>query len=820
MTTLRGTADAVRAGGSRIVLVTGDAGAGKSSVLARLHRVLEADGWLVAAGRCPEEDGAPPAWAWVQVLRFLAGRVPPGALSGSLAPLLDEDRPVQLATDASSGRFRMRRAVCAWLAAVAAAHPLAVILDDVHRADAETLALLTAAAQELVGVPVLLAATFRPTEVDDRLAEALAVLARRSPQRLPLGGLPLSDVDKIVRIVCPGSVDAATVAALAERTGGNPFYVRESARLLASEGALVAMSEIPKGVRDVLRRRLARLPASVVTVLRLVAVVGRDADVEVVVTAADIDQSDVLDALEVGVAAGLLIEPRPGMVRFGHALVRDTVYADLPHVRRGPMHARVAATIERLKPDDLSALAHHYARAGSSETARRAVDYALRGAEVAERRYAHDAAVLLLTQALDSHERLPAGDGDRDAEWVDIAGRLLRAQVRAGAVAAARATRDRAIDVAAAAGREDLLVKAFTAWTEPTPWMTRPYRTVDERVVAVLERLLRRTDLGPADRCRLLDALVAELAGEGDPRAADASRQAVDLARGVGDPALLALALSEEARAASWDREPDRRAALAEEISRIGTEHGLVAYEWYGEFVSATVAAARGALPALRRHTERGIALAKAYQMAEPVTVGLCSRAMLAHVAGRFDEAERLYAEACTAMAHHGSLHAEDFGTLAKITIRVSQHRMAEFAAADRALDARYGPVAVDVRAAALAAAGRHREARDLLADAPPLRPDLYFSLFATLRAMAIVAVGARGSAEELYAALLPINDQLAGAASTSLAMRPIAYTLGELAQVLGRRADAADHFAHAVAVAQRWQAPHWHAEARENAAR
>ena len=182
-------------------------------------------------------------------------------------------------------------------------------------------------------------------------------------------------------------------------------------RLLASEGVLVALSEVAEGVRDVLRRRLNRLPTATGSVLRLAAVVGRNADVEVLVQAADADEPTVLDALEAGLIAGLLTEPAPGRVRFAHALVRDTIYTDLSRLRRARLHARVAAVLERLHPDELSALAHHYLRAASSSTSAKAVGYAVRAAEAAERRYAHDTAVELLTQATGPPAAGPPGHG-------------------------------------------------------------------------------------------------------------------------------------------------------------------------------------------------------------------------------------------------------------------------------------------------------------------------------------------------------------------------------------------------------------------------
>jgi hypothetical protein len=289
----------------------------------------------------------------------------------------------------------------------------------------------------------------------------------------------------------------------------------------------------------------------------------------------------------------------------------------------------------------------------------------------------------------------------------------------------------------------------------------------------------------------------------------------VELAKGLDDPALLAHALYERARETSWDRQPERRARLAEEIAQLGAAHDLVAFRWLGEYISATVAAAGGDPTALHRHVERGLQVARTYGMAEPLGIGMCSQAMLAHIAGRFDDAERRYAEACTHLEHHGSPHGTGVAALATVTIRVSQRRIAELAPFAPALRDTYGPVAADVVVLALAAAGHHHEARAALADPPPLRPDFYFSIFATLRATTAVVLHDRELAEELYAALLPVHDQLAGAASTSLAMRPVAHTRGDLAHLLGRIATATDHLAEAVAVAGTWQAPVWQADAR-----
>ncbi|WP_277439266.1 BTAD domain-containing putative transcriptional regulator [Streptomyces sp. SPB162] len=809
------TAAAERAisAGPGIALVTGEAGMGKSALLERLGHRLRRDGWLVALGRTTDAEGAPPAWAWVEALRYVAAELPPPpGTAAALAPLLS-DAPVTgpvAQEDAAVGRFRLHRAVRTWLATVAAVRPVAVLLDDLHWADAETLAMLAGLVDLEQGTSVLFVAAYRPDEAGGPLADGLAALARRSPLRIPLRGLPGPAVAEVVGAVTGaaggGPVDAETVAALAERTGGNPFYVRESARLLGSEGALVALSDVPEGVRDVLRRRLGRLPEAAVALLRLAAVAGREADVEVLVAAADAGEDGVLGALETGLVAGLLTEPAPGRVRFVHALVRDTLLADLSRLRATRMHGRIAASLELLAPDDVSALAHHYARAASSTTAAKAVDFCVRAAVLAEDRYAHDVAAVLLGQALECLERVPAGGtGDRDGERVELLGRLLRAQVRAGAIMEARAIRRTAVDLATAADRDDLLIRAFTAWTEPTPWQSRPYGMVDEPVIAGLGRLLERSDLEPAVRCRLLDAYCAELSDGQDPRARAAAEEAAVIAEGLTDPVLLAQALGTLARELDTELEWRERAALGERIERIGGAHDLPIHRWYGLCLRSIAAAVEGDVAGAYRLTEQCLEVARAYRMPEAVAVGETVQATFAHIEGRVADAERLYAEAAASMGRQGSPHAAGYLLIAIATIRAGQGRLGECVEQARRMYDDYGPMACDLLAAALAAAGLPAEARQVLAQAPPIRRDYFFKLFATFRVTAMVALGEKEGAEELYAALLPYRHAPPPTAGCTVAIQPVAYTLGELAGLLGREEEAAGHFARADAIADRW---------------
>ncbi|MEV8094696.1 BTAD domain-containing putative transcriptional regulator [Kitasatospora sp. NPDC085879] len=810
---LREAATAATApGGRSVVLVSGEAGAGKSTLLARLTGELRRSGWLVASGRCPETEGAPPAWAWTEALRELARQHPPDAATAAeLAPLLGEDDPTRR-RDALTGRFRLHRAVARWLEAAAERAPVAVVLDDLHAADQETRALAAELAAVRGPERLLLVCAHRPGE--GRLTDLLGTFARCSPHRIALGGLDEADAGTLIGAICAAPVDPRTVHALAERTGGNPFYLVESAHLLAGEGALVAVQEVPQGVRDVLRRRFDRLPPATVEALRLASVAGRETEVELLVHASGAEEEGLLDALEAAVAGGLLAEPRPGAVRFAHALVRDTLYGDLSGLRRARLHGRFAEALCALRPDRLAALAHHWTAAASSATAERAVDACVRAAEAAERRYAHQTCADLLRQALDNLDRVPDGGDDRPARRIALLGALQRAQVRAGAISAAAATRARAVALAEETGREDLEIEAWTAWTEPTPWVAHPYGSYDERAVETLQRLLRRADLPPATRCRLLDALTHECNCAGEPLGTAAADEALAIARAEDDPRLLALALAASARICDFELGAPRRVELADELAALARRHDLPAYRWHAEQLYATAAAVVADLPALRRHIAAAAAIAERYGLLELADIGLCHRAMLELAAGRTGEAAELYRQAVAGLTGRASVHAEGFAALADLTIAVQEGRIGSELQRLRAVSALYGPLVADVEALALAALGRTEEARAVRAGRLPVQPDYYRSFFLALRAAAVVALDERAEAAELITELLPLRGLVAGAASTSVALRPIALVLGELARMLGRTEEAAEHFGYAADVARRWESPQWEAEA------
>ncbi|MET8653661.1 BTAD domain-containing putative transcriptional regulator [Nocardia aurea] len=794
--------------GARTATVVGEAGSGKSTLLRHFGDTLRASGYRVVLGRCPEDDTAPSAWAWVEVLRALVREHGPGEFAPAMASLLTDGGGGQDA-DSAHGRFLLHRAVCGYLTAVAVAAPSVILLDDLHRADAETAALLTAVATQ---VPGLIVIGYRPDEVPPALADALAGLATTVRARVRLSGLNVEDSAHLITAMTGSAPADAVVATLHGRTGGNPFYLIEVARLLQSEGEVVAASDIPEGVRDVLRRRLSRLPATGVALLRLAAVIGREFDVAVLVHAAEVAEDDVLDAVEAGVLAGFLDEPASGRARFTHVLVRDTLLADLSRVRRDRWHRRIAAAIEELDPGDVVALAHHYSESVNPQTARRAADYAVAAAERAERRYAHDIAAAGYERAVAALERHTVVDTVQ--ERVTILCRASRSHLAAGAGLAARTARYRAAELAEEAGRTDMVVRVFTAWDTPTPWMNRLYGVVEHRVVGWIEEGLRYPDLPPDDRCRLLVALVDELAGEANERAADAAAEAEALARELGDDTLLAPALQ---ATASLYNSPDR-GPLGAELIEVGRRTDHSGYLLLGHTVAIQAAASEADIAAVREHLREAATLADRYQWRQAQVANTMTRGLLALATGDPDTAEQHYLQANELLTRAGILNAGGILGMALFVVRLHQGRVGELAGMIRAFADSAVPAtaadSVDFLVLALLAAEDRTEAARARRRVQPIRDDLFRSFFLTLRGMGVAALGTPDEATALYHDLYPFHDRLGGADTGSYTVGPVDTVLGDLATRRGDAELAAEHYKAARRVAERCGNRTWIASA------
>ncbi|MFE1803349.1 BTAD domain-containing putative transcriptional regulator [Streptomyces sp. NPDC059533] len=814
---LAAAADRAHLGRAQVVLVSGEAGIGKSSLLDAALRQLPGQGWLVGSGQCPETEGAPPGRAWFDMLPDLARTAPPGTYADELAPLLDPGTSgAPGRTDGSPAqRFRLHRALLGWLRDTALRQPLAIVLDDLHRGDRESIELFLLCAEQLRDVPLLLVGSYRTGEGD--LTEALARLAARSPVRLALVGLSDAQAKALLRRVATGMTDRAATA-LAERAGGNPFYLRESSLLLAGEGEQQALARIPQGVQDVLRRRLALLAPTVTAGLRLAAVAGREAPVALLVHAADSDADQLLDALEAGVDAGLLTEPRPGTVRFSHALVRDALEADLTRLRLARMHSRLGRSLIALDSDDVAATAHHLLRAATVVTsdAASAVHHARLACEQAVRRYAPQNAEDLLNAALGLLADHPAAFADQDAALlrVTLLGQLVDCRIRMGAVVPAREAQEQAVAVAREAGRADLLTAAYTTWTEPTPWRVRPYAASDPEAVAELEVLLEDPGLTDRQRCLLLDQL-ADALDDTDPRAVAEARRAVELARAAGDPRLRGLTLTSLLRKVDGELEPAAYGELHRELTEVAEAQDGPEYAWMSAYVAARIAAALNDPVEMERCLARSDEIAGTYGLQGAFAVARLRRPMLAMAQGRFEEAEHAMGTAVAELRARGAVDLSGLAALGIGCMRVQQGRLAEMLPVLLAVWEQYKPHNEALAALALRAAGRPEEAREVFGLRVPLRRDFAYSILAGLRGAAAIAFGDRTAAAEVYRDLLPLRALAGGASSLSLVFRPVAQTLGDLARFLGRPEDARRHYLEAAEVAAAWESPLWAEAAR-----
>jgi DNA-binding SARP family transcriptional activator len=406
--------------GCRHVVLEGEPGVGKT----RLAQELCAR--AVARGACvlwaaTLETGASPAYGpWLQLLRAAAAR---GEVPGPAATLLEGDlRTAAVGASPTAVASAVADGVARTVALLAGSAGLVLVLDDLQWADPASLDLLARIAPRLTGAPVLVVATVRHLEVgrDDSLVGALAQLSRApGTRRLTLRGLSLAESGELLARAAGGPVDGDVVAALHARSEGNPFFTTELARLFVEEGHLgaeaVTAASVPTGVRDVLARRLARLPETTQRLLETAAVLGREVDLQLVAAVAATPPEDCLEALEPALAHGLLEVPEsaPGALRFTHALVREALAESLSSLRRARLHLLAAEAIVATvgdTDDTAEVVAEHLWQATAVGAGGRAARALERAAEVALRRQALASAESLLERAARLH-RAAGTDG-------------------------------------------------------------------------------------------------------------------------------------------------------------------------------------------------------------------------------------------------------------------------------------------------------------------------------------------------------------------------------------------------------------------------
>ena len=666
----------------------------------------------------------------------------------ALAALLTDSSAA--GSDLAAARFRLHRAVGGYLAAVSRTAPLLLVLDDLHRAESETLAMLADVTTDLTGSRILVLATYRPAEVTEQLSGCLAALAAHGPRRMQLDGLSAAAAAELIQATCTRPVDDATARAIAERTGGNPFFTREIARLLDSEGALAAATEIPAGVREVLRHRIARLPAAAQTILRQAALLGTETSVDVLAEVAGVEEDVLLDAIEAGLLTGLVTEPAAGRIRFAHALVRDTLYQSLSRLRRSRLHARAAEAIERRSPGEVAALAYHFAEAGTDPA--QAARYLHLAAGQAEQRFAYHEAVRLYEQAITCLDQ--AGTATTRNRLEPVLG-LVRALASTGQLTRARSHRQDAIRAALPLDDPVLLAQVITAFDVPEAIYSREYGVTDDELVATVEQTLAR--LPPGDhplRCRLLATLGIELEGAESERGYQASAEAVEMARRLGDPGALIVAINARgSQSFRHDGQAERRRLGAEVLALPGKP---VTAEAFAHVALTGICSSAADFDAADRHADQAARIADRYHL--PVIAAMVSihRARRAAVDGDMATAEQLYRQAAAELDRLGlSQYAAGVSILGRFSLLIMQDRVAEMTGELEPLSST-AAMFVEPYALALAAAGRRAEARAVTARPRPIRRDILWLFLTGVRGLLAIAIDDRERAESAYRDLLP----------------------------------------------------------------
>ncbi|MGV0806252.1 BTAD domain-containing putative transcriptional regulator [Mycolicibacterium setense] len=437
--------------GTRAVLIAGEPGVGKTRLAGEWSRQAYEQGAVVLYGRSDEDLGAP-YQPFAEALRTLVPCVGIDRLRGMrgaeallpLVPGLTDVLPDLAAPphgDADTERYALFDSVVALLGVASLEVPIVLVLDDLHWAAKPTLLLLRHLLRFGEHARVQIIGTYRSTDLDRShpLAAMLADLHRDgSAHRIALGGLDQDDVSTYVAEA--GYDDEELARALASVTGGNPFFLIEALRHVDESGGHWDPSTLPQGVREAVSRRLSRLPAETNKALAAAAVVGSQFPLELVERVVG---SDLIDAFDEACQAGIVIEEPGGRYRFNHAIVRQSLLAELASVRRMRLHQRIATTLEAMPGADdelLAELAHHYFECAWAGNALKAVEYCRRAADQAMTRLAYEGAADLYDHALHALEELDDELPDRDDQRAELLVARCEALLAAGDVVSAAGT--------------------------------------------------------------------------------------------------------------------------------------------------------------------------------------------------------------------------------------------------------------------------------------------------------------------------------------------------------------------------------------------
>ncbi len=464
--------DAVRAtvegGSTRFLVVTGEAGIGKSGLVQAASERATAAGWRVLAGACLDiGDGGLPLLPIAEILRSLAMTTPSSELDGlignsraelaRISPELDPDAASTAAAPASAGdqalQFERARQLVARLAGAA---PTLFVIEDVQWIDRATRDLVTFLGHNLreERVEILLTCRSDGLPAGHAVLAWLAALGRATrADRIDLGRLDRAAVARQLAALAGSPVPTDVVDRVWRRSDGNPMFVEELFAGGIEAAGPGGGSGRPASIEPLLLARVEGVPATTRQVLGALAVAARPIEDELLIAALGLESRDVAVALRDGIERGVLAVDLPeGRFRFRHELLREAIEGEVLPAERRRLHAAFA-TILSASPDEESVgpaaaaavLAAHWLGAGRVVEAYRA---SIAAAAEAETVHAHADAYRQYRQALDLEAGLPPADRPADDE--------------------ARSLRRRAADAADLAGEFDAAVELIRGLVSQT----------------------------------------------------------------------------------------------------------------------------------------------------------------------------------------------------------------------------------------------------------------------------------------------------------------------------------------------------------------
>ena len=553
-------------GGSAFVLVVGEPGIGKTTLLRELAGLAGNAGLAVGHGR-GEPEGAAPLWPWTSALGTIE---------------TDDSVPV---LDGGPSRFAVFERFGAELSARASEVPVALVVDDLQWADLSALRLFAHLLDRPSLSGVLVAAGLRTTEplVGDAAEVVSGLLAHPSTEVLEMSGFDESEVSAFAddRLARRPSDDE--VAFLARRSGGNPFFLGELLRWMPTGGSSLDLdSALPLAVRESVRRRLVVEDATTQTVVKAAAVAGSVATLTLLATVTGVEHADVGRALDSAERAGMVVvEPgRRGSVTFVHDLVRQVVLSLLSTWSRVELHHAVGVALhDDVRAASWAVVATHLIAARPLADDSTLFDVVHRAAIEATRAGAFDEAADHLAVALEL--TAPAGDTAERGELLLERGRALWAAERADE---STTVLGEAVALARRTGDHELLARVALSWRGGELRIVN--RRADDHFLGLLREALAVSPSGDSRlRCLLLSRLVRcgywDIA-DGDAIAA--GDEAVAMARRLGGAEELTDALGTRFYY-RWRPEFAReRLAVADEILAVAIaadDPGLIAQGSY-----------------------------------------------------------------------------------------------------------------------------------------------------------------------------------------------------------------------------------------------